>query len=584
MSDAPLAPRVSSAYGLKDLHVDPALGVIRGPAGTAHLEPRVMALLQALSTDPGTLITRRELLARLWPGGETYDEALTQCVYQLRQQLVTAGGSDDYRRLVTTVSKRGYFLKAEITTLVPRPKAVRTLAVLPFLPLLEEQRDPALELGMADTLITHLGSIRHIVVRPLISVRKYTDLGRDALLAGREVEAEAVLDGSIHRVDDTLRVNGRLLRVVDGSTLWSGVFDANFANIFRIQDDICAKIVAGMVPGLGRDEKSSLSSGGTTSVAAYEIYLKARFHLARLTQSEMLASIDHFRRAVELDPGYALAWSGMAHVLFRIAIAGELRPRDFFPQAKTAVKRALELDDSISEAHAVLGWISHWYDWNWKESEVQFRRAIELNPNDIEGHLGYAHLLVDTGRPELALVEVRKARELSPLYLLAAALEGQFLFFAGRYNDALEVLRTALQMDEGFWLTRVFLGTVLDKLGRSEEALQEIRRSREFSAYSTYAVACEISVLVCLGRRSAAEGLLTEMIQRAAAGYVPPYHLALAYVALDDVSNAIRWLERGIVECDPKMALLASEPRWKRLRFHPEYLQIVRRLGLESFA
>jgi DNA-binding winged helix-turn-helix (wHTH) protein/TolB-like protein len=262
---APSEHLPTAAFLLAGLHVDPSTGVVRGPQGEVRLEPRVMAVLKALARRPGELVTRGELLTAIWPGGDVYDEALTQCVYQLRQQLVGVGGAE-CRDLVSTVPKRGYLLKAEVRPIAPaveesatppvrghrRPFATGLLAaalvfigawailewrdgtdtppvtpgtdivaVLPFLPLVEESRDLALELGMADTLIARLSGTRQIVVRPISSVRRYANLERDALRAGRELGADAIVDGSIQRSEEGLRVTARLLRVADGAVLWA---------------------------------------------------------------------------------------------------------------------------------------------------------------------------------------------------------------------------------------------------------------------------------------------------------------------------------------------------------------------------
>ncbi len=358
-------------FRIRDVSVDPRVGVISGPGGTLRLEPKVMTVLQILARHPGELVSRSELLAQIWPGVDIYDEALTQCVYQLRQQLTSAGGDNSYKDLINTIPKRGYVLKEGPLPLDSLPsitadatgspsKALRiwltavllifglafvyyqwggasstsdaskpqVLAVLPFLPLTAEHHNPELELGMADTLIAHLGKINRIIVRPITSVRRYGELDRDSLQAGQELAVDAVVDGTIQRNEGQIRINVRLLRVADGVAIWTGTFDENFSDIFAVQGEISRRIVDELSLPLGRQEKERLGYGGTLSVDAYQSYLAGRYHLYRLTPLDLQTSVTRFRQAVTLDPNYALAWVGLASAMFRSPLGGEVPPGD----------------------------------------------------------------------------------------------------------------------------------------------------------------------------------------------------------------------------------------------------------------
>jgi serine/threonine-protein kinase len=582
-----------------------------------------MAVLQALARRPGELVSRNELLSAIWPGGTTYDEALTQSVYQLRQQLIRAGG-DECRNLITTVPKRGYLLNgavqgvdpqaAEIppsaargrkrraivgmlggllilsaawatferlgeTATVPAGAELRTVAVLPFLPLVEASRDPVLELGMADTLIARLSAIRQIIVRPISSVRRYAEMDRDTLRAGRELGADAVVEGSIQRSGRDLRVTVRLIRVGDGAALWADTFDENSSSIFAVQDAICERIAAALAEEFGQQVQAKPARLGTFDTQAYEYYLQGRYHLIRLTRPDIRASIDYFRQAVSRDPDYAQAWLGLASAQFRMPLAGEAPPDEFYPNAKAAARRALEIDQNSAEGHAMLGWIAFWFDWDWAASEAHFRRAIELDPNGTEGHLGYAHLLSNTGRHEQALAEVRRARELSPYFLAAAALEGDFLLKAQRPDDAIESLEEARQQNESFWLTRKNLAEAYLAVGRNEDALAEAQVARRASGGHSWTTAVEVASLAQLGRVAEAEALISELLQHSAERYVSPYALALAYRGAGDLDAAVDWLERAYAGHDPGMAFLGVGG-WNSVRDRPEYIDLMHRLDL----
>jgi len=624
MSDLPPIPCITAApFLINGLHVDPALGLVTGPEGSAYLEPRVLAVLQALTRRAGILVTRSELLDGIWPGADIYDEALTQCVYQLRQQLTTVGGAE-YRNLITTVRKRGYILNAEAHPVTPEvaaavvlapevksrklvfvmmavvlllvgswaifrwldgtepaltaPQAF-TVAVLPFVPLDEYIRDPVLELGMADTLIARLSGIREIVVRPIASVRRYMEIDRDALQAGRELGADAVMEGSIQRVGEDLRVVVRLLRVSDGTALWAGTFNDNATSIFAVQDAISERIAIALNHELGQQVSPKPARLGTSNTDAYELFLKGRYYLARLTRPDMLASLDYFREAVSLDPDYARAWLGLASVQVRMPLAGELPPDEYYPKAKSAAQRALEIDPALAEGHAMLGWISFWYEWDWAASEAHFQRAIELDPNEPESHLGYAHLLSNTGRHEQALAEVRRARELSPFFLVAAALEGDFLVRAQKLEEAILRLEDGRQQDESFWLIRKNLAEAYYAAGRYEDALAEARVARQASAGHSSTIALEISALAKLGRAEEAEAQLNELLQWAEELNVAAYYVAVALHAIGEADTALAWLERAYQARDPALAFLGVG-QWDKLRGRPEFINLMQRMGL----
>jgi serine/threonine-protein kinase len=588
-----------------------------------------MAVLQALASRPGEVVTRTELLSAIWPGGTTYDEALTQCVYQLRQQLISAGGNN-CRNLITTVPKRGYLLEAEVSSINPEPKVVEVtagtphprrglsiwlvaavltlvaagwaafqlgsdtdagsnppqaqiIAVLPFLPLVEDERDPALEFGMAETLITRLSEIGQLTVRPISSVRWFDKLDRDALAAGRQLGVDAVVDGNIQRAGEEIRVTVRLLRVADGAALWTDAFNERFSGIFAVQDAISEHIITALALQLGQQERKVLARAGTASAEAYRLYLQGQYHLARLTPKDLQASLGYFREAVALDPGYAQAWLGLSDVQFRSTIAGQVPPPEYYPLAKRAAQKALELDPSLAQGYAMLGRIAFWFEWDWAASEAHFIRAIELNPNDAESHLGYAHLLSNIGRHEQALTEIRRARELSPMYPVAAALEGGFLSLAGQLELALQILEQAREQHGGFWLVRNTLAAAYARAGRNTEALAEVRLAREASGGSTWAAANEVGILVRLDQRAEAEALLAEMVLESTRRYVPPYDLAVGFRAIGDLDAAMAALEQAYEVRDPKLTFLGVGGWQENFGDRPEYIDLMQRMDLTRF-
>jgi len=628
----------AGVFTLNGLRVDPASGQINGPDGAIRLEPRVMSLLQMLAARPGEIVSRSELLEEIWPGEGVYDEALTQCVYQLRHHLGEAGG-EDYRRLLKTVPKRGYILQADIVRLdspptnessaappadgtpdrmdsapitttqpnwkfaagtlmalvllaggwafyrniqTPEPVAAPpawTIAVLPFLPAIQDHSDPALEVGMADTLITRLSNIDQLVVRPINAVRRFHDPDRDSLQAGLKLGVDAVLEGTIHRAGDELRVTARLLRVSDGTALWADSFDEPLAGVFAMQDQICARISAALELQLD-PAVAGVVRGGTDNIQAYELFLRGRYRLVELTRAGLLASLDYFQQAIALDPNYAQAWLGLASANFRLPLAGEVPPANHYEQAREAALKALSIDDSLAEGHAFLGWVSFWSDHDWAASEAHFQRAIGLNPNDFESRLGYAHLLSNIARHDEALIEIRRAREINPLFPMGAVLEASFLKSAGKAEDALRMIEAANIQNSDFWMVKLSLAEHYLLAGRYEEALTELQQARKLVPDSNFVRVIHIRILNAIGQRAEAEALVAEMTESAGQSYVSPYHLALAYMGLGDEDQALEWLEKAVAENNPMLVYLGASAFWDDLRDQPEFQSILQRVNL----
>lgn len=584
-----------------------------------------MALLQRLASCPGELVTRAELLADIWPGGEVYDEALTQSIYQLRQQISAVVGAGAQNKLITTVPKRGYILNCAVQNITaasdpvttapqkpgikpwpmagflallvlllvwmalqwraeqspePAPTEHLTIAVLPFLPLISDTGDPVLELGMADTLIARLSRIKQVIVRPINLVSRFTAPDRDSLQLGQQLEVDAVVEGSIQRYDSHIRVSARLIRVADGVALWADTFDESFSNIFQLQDVICTRIADALALHLEPEEQKNLATAGTEQTDAYVLYLKGRMHLLRLTPEDLRTSIQYFKQAVELDPMYAQAWLGLANARFRIPIAGEAPPLEYYPAAKDAANRALEIDPTLAEGEAILGWIAHWFDWDWVASKTHFQRAIQMDPNDVESHIGYAHLLSSSGQYEQARAEVWRARELNPLHPIAAALEIRFLMELGQVEKALSLGEQARSMNDEFWLIRITLAGVYSTLGRDEEAAAELQAALRLSGNSSYVTAWQIIKLATTGRELEAQKILDELIDRSKTTYVPPYDIALAYMGLNDQDTAMSWLQQGYLLRDPKMVFLELGEPWQELRSRPDFLELLGRMNL----
>jgi DNA-binding winged helix-turn-helix (wHTH) protein/TolB-like protein/Tfp pilus assembly protein PilF len=457
---------------------------------------------------------------------------------------------------------------------------VRLIAVLPFKPLVADQRDESLEMGIADTLIARLSNLSELTVRPLGSVRRYGGLEQDTLAAGRQLGVEAVLDGTIQRSSDRLRVTARLIVVGDGRQLWDGRYDVPFTDIFSVQDTISEKVTASLKPRLTRAEERRLAKHYTENVEAYQLYLRGRFHALKRTLPETQKAISNFQQAIALDPAYALAYVGLADA-YLSSLAAALPPTEFLPQARAAAQKAVEIDDTLAEAHAQLGYVIFWGDWDWEASENQFKRALELDPDSADTHLFYAHLLSNTGRHAEVLTEAKRARELDPLNLRNNALEGQFLIHAGRTDEALTRLQEVLEIDPNYILAHLYASSAYIDKGMYAEAISEARRAREISgARSTHAKAFLGYALAKAGKDSEARAILEDLLKFSTERYVSAYHIALVYNGLGKRDEALAWLERAYAQRNWGMIFLKVEPKWNDLRADPRFQDLLRRVGL----
>ncbi len=331
---------------------------------------------------------------------------------------------------------------------------------------------------------------------------------------------------------------------------------------------------------LTNSEQQQLGKKYTENVEAYQLYLKGNYHAARLTPPEAYKAISYFKQAIDLDPNFALAYVGMANAYRALPLTSDVPSEEAFPKAKAAAAKALEIDDRIAEAHADWGYIAFWHDWNWDEAEKHYQRALELDPNNANANLSYAHLKSNLGRHEEAIAMAKRARELDPLSLIINSLEAQFLFFAGRNDEALSRAQKTLQLEPNFWHVHLTLSRIYIAKGMYAEAIAEAIKARDISRGNAESIATIGYASALSGKRDEAKAVIDELKKRAAERYVPPYDFALVYAALGEDDEVIRWLEKGFQERDVRMTFLKVEPKWNNLRGNPRFQDLAQRVGL----
>ena len=460
-----------------------------------------------------------------------------------------------------------------------RPK---TIAILPFRPLAGGNHDEVLELGMADTLITRLGNSRTITVRPISSVRNFKSPDQDPIKAGKALQVELVLEGNLQRSGDRIRVNVRLVRVDNGAAIWTDTFDEKFTDIFVVQDAIAAKIAGALAFQLRDDERSQLEKRYTSNPAAYEYYLRGRYHSYKLFEEDLRKSIGFYELAVTADANYALAYADMADSYRRLGLAGFARPNEVFAYAKSPAKKAMELDESLPQAYVVLGWIDFLYGWDWSAAEIKLKRAIELSPNNSDSHLAYAHFLSCAGRHQEAVSEVRIARALNPTTLILRAMESQFLLFAGQEDEAIFQSKKALDLDPNFWVALNQLGRSYSFQKRYNEAIVELTKAKELAPLSSEPPMQLGYVFAAMGNHKKAYEILNEMNRQSKVRFVPFYSFAMIYNGVGEREKALDLLDKSVDERESQLTFLQIDIRWNNLRSDPRFIKILEKVNFPA--
>lgn len=591
-----------------------------GGGNQIPLTPKVFDTLLYLVRHAGRVIEKDELMREIWTDSIVEENNLNQNISILRRVF---GEKPGEQRFIVTVAGHGYRFVPEVRSLrdsndvtppsspigneprrtgkrgqwffasailifstvvvggiyiwmvrdKPADESIKTIAVLPFKPLVAENRNEALEIGLADTLISELSGNEAIVVRPLSAIRRYNALEQNSLTAARELEVESVLDGTIQTWGDRIRISAKLIRTSDGKQLWSGQFDEKFTDLFVVQDTISQKVASALKIRLGGKKRP------TENIEAYQLYMKGRYHIAKGTPSDLKASIPFFEQAIAIDNGYALAYTGLSHAYGVLGLVGDTTMPEAVPKARDAERKALELDDALGEAHNTRCMGLFWYDWDWETAEQECLRAIEIDPNNSDFHGNYAMLLSNTGRHAEALSEARRSRELNPLNLAQVALEGQFLLYAGRVDEALSQLQKMSELEPNFWMPHMIAASAYIEKGMFAEAIAESEKERVLSGGNVYPVAGY--ALARSGKRNEARTELNKLLKLAETKQSSAYNIALLYNALDESEKALEWLERAYQERDTKMTLLKVEPKWNNLRNEARFVDLMKKMHFQ---
>jgi TolB-like protein/DNA-binding winged helix-turn-helix (wHTH) protein/Flp pilus assembly protein TadD len=462
------------------------------------------------------------------------------------------------------------------------PRQIESIAVLPFK---NESGNPDVEYlsdGVTETLINSLSQISNLSVKARSTVFHYKVRAVEPQAVAAELSVQAIVTGRVVQRGEYLTF---YLSLVDGRTgnqIWGRQYDRTLADLVSLQSEIARDVSLQLRARLSAGDEQKLAKKYTENVEAYQLYLKGMFHVRKMKPQQVTTGIGLFEQAIEHDSSYALAYVGLSNAYRALALSsGEMRPTEFLPKAKAEANKAIELDDTLAEAHASLSANTFWYDWDWRAAEKQCKRALELDSNHSGAHAACAHVFLITGRHAEALAEIKRARELEPTELRINALEGMFLNYAGQTDQALARLQNAYDLDANFWLAHAFASSAYIDKGMFAEAAAEARKATELSGASTWPTAHLGYALAKSGKKAEAETLLKELLKAANERYIPPYHIAFVYNGLGEHNKALEWLERGVEQRDTKMVFLGVESKWNNIRDDPRFQNLLKRIGLK---
>jgi serine/threonine protein kinase/tetratricopeptide (TPR) repeat protein len=459
-------------------------------------------------------------------------------------------------------------------------KIIDSIAVLPFENASRVAEHEYLGDGIAGSLINILATIPKLRVMAQSTVFRYKGRAIDPQAVGRELNVRAVLSGRIMQSGGALRIGTELVDVATGSRLWGGQYDRKPGDIFAIQDEISNEISEKLRLKLTRAEKKRLTKRLTVDAEAYRLYLKGRHHWNKWTEDGFYKAIEYFQQAVEKDPGYALAFTGLADSYVLLGWNSYLPPKDAFPKAKRAAMGALRLDADLGEAHTSDAAVLWLYDWRWPQAGIEFKRSLALSPSHPTASHWYAEYLMTMGRHAEAIERMKSSQELDPLSLIISVAIGWAFYMAQQYDDAIEQFRQTVELDPNYPVTYWILGLVLRKMGRYEMAIAEGEKGVKLSGGSPLMNAALAQTLAAAGRRAQAFQILDDLTKLAKEKYVAPYFFAGIHVGLGEEDRAMEYLEKSYEEHSHWLLYLHMDPGMDGLRSNPRFQDLLRRVGL----
>ena len=459
----------------------------------------------------------------------------------------------------------------------------KRIAVLPFANISTSPSDEYFSDGMTEELIATLSRIKNLGVIARTSIIRYKGLTKPVVEIGRELNVGTVLEGSVRVAGKKLRITAQLIDAGTEEHLWSETYDRNLEDAFSIQSEIAKRIARALRVRVLQSETLRLEKKATGIPEAYSLYLKGRHSLNTRTEKGLKDAIQQFENSTKRDPKFALAYTGLADA-YSILASYSLEyvpPKEGFPKAKTAAEKALSLDDHLAEAHASLGLVKFYYEWDWNGAEAEFKKALELNPGYAQAHQYYADFVKSFGRFDEALEEMRKALVLDPLSYSTNTGIGHVLYLSRQYDLAIDQYRKVVESDPSFVPARLWFGRPYLQKGMFKEAIEQVEEAVKLSHETTVSLATLAQAFAAAGRMAEAKKLLDKLLTRGTDQYVPSYWIALVYTSMGNKDEAMKYLERAFLERSSWLVWANVEPRFDSLRSDARFASLLARIGFK---
>lgn len=451
-----------------------------------------------------------------------------------------------------------------------------------ILPLTNVSADPNMEYlsdGITESIINSLSQLPQIRVMARATVFRYKNRDTDPLDVGRELGVRAVMNGKVLQVGDTLVIRIELVNVADGSQIWGEQYKRQLSDIFEVQEEISKTISERLRIKLTGEEEQRLTRRYTDNIEAYQLYLKGRYFWSKRTRDGLRKGVEHFKQAIDVDPTYALAYAGLADAYAFLGLHRVTPPHDILPKARAAAVRALQIDDTLAEAHSALAYVKTIYDWDWAGAENDFNRSLELNLKDAPTHSYYANYLAAMGRHEEAIAETYLAQELDPLSPIINVMIGYMAFLKRDYALAIEQCRKTLEIEPRFFWIHMGFGWAYEELGMIERAIPEFERAVELTGGTMGTLAGLGHAYGLGGRKQDALEVIRKLQDGSQQSYVVAYDIALVFAGLRDVDQSLTWLEDACAARFGWLIWINVEPKWDFLRSEPRFQNLLRRIG-----
>jgi len=582
-------PAVAEVLRAGDFEIHLGSGELFRHGEKVHLQERPFQILAMLAKCQGEMVSREQLCHGVWKSGTfvNFDQSLNIAVAKLRKAL---GDSTDHPLYIETVASRGYRFIAPVHSVERRESSDQhnekgrliRLAVLPFEGRNTTPEQTYFAEGLTDELISRLGQLypRQLRVIARTSTARYNGTNKTLRQVGRELRVDYILEGSVRGDGHRMRITTQLVQVQDQTYLWGNSYEYPLADMLTVQNEVAANVARALKLGLLPGRQSSLIQH-SPSVGAYLLYLKGRQHLLKRTEDSLIKSAEYFQRAIAEDAEYDMAYSALAESHLYRGLMGYAVPADIFLKTREAARKALEINDTLPEAHAYLGAVKYLHEWNWSEAEQMFERALRMNPGNASSHRLYGQYLSRRNRHAEAFEEIQRALEFDPLPMMTNATICSVLYNARCYDRALVEVQKILELEPKSAPALMFLGLIYEQKGMLEHAVTALQMETVNHPNNPLAWGHLGHVYAAMHDAEKASEVLQKLQELSSTHYVPAFCVSLVHLGQNDHDSTLELLERAYDERSPFLAFfLGPDPRFDRLRSEPRFQDLLGRIGL----